>query len=488
MNKPGTTGRTARKRLAVAAGVLLMTLLVPPASAREDGPIADPLPDPTLSEIGLVLDEFSTLPKSAPVPPPTDDRLKRWARINFVGEVPDGSGRLYVPDLNGKLHLLDSAGKPTEYLDVGAAFGADFWSHQGLGSGFGFVAFHPEFAENGRFYTVHTEARDALKKRPDLPSGGVTVVHSVVTEWTADDPAAATFSGKRREVMRLGFQSTIHDIQEINFNPNARPGDEDYGLLYIAAGDGGAGWRSSVPQDLYVPQGKILRIDPRGHNGPGGKYGIPPSNPFVHRKYVLGEIYAYGFRDPHRFSWDSGGSGQMFVGSIGEHRIESVYDVRAGDNLGWSDREGPFEYRKEGNPTCGVYQLPENDEQYGYTYPVAAFDHVPPPETPCADSGNAVIGGFVYRGAEIPELRGKYVYGEGVGGRIFYSDVADMRRGGPLAEVHQFKVLDAAGTTTSMAALAGDKRVDLRFGTDRAGELYVLAKANGKIWKVTDAR
>lgn len=80
------------------------------------------------------------------------------------------------------------------------------------------------------------------------------------------------------------------------------------------------------------------------------------------------------------------------------------------------------------------------------------------------------------------------MYGEGVGGRIFYSEVAEMRRGGPLAEVHQFRILDAAGTPTSMAELAGDDRVDLRFGTDAAGELYVLAKADGTIWKVTDAR
>lgn len=140
--------------------------------------------------------------------------------------------------------------------------------------------------------------------------------------------------------MRLGFQGTVHDIQEINFNPRSRPGDEDYGLLYIAAGDGGAGWRSSVPQDLYVPQGKILRIDPDGDDGPGGRYGIPATNPFVHRQYVLGEIYAYGLRDPHRFSWDAG-TGRMFVGNIGEHRVESVYEVRSGTISAGATGRGP---------------------------------------------------------------------------------------------------------------------------------------------------
>jgi glucose/arabinose dehydrogenase len=476
-----------RSRLVISAGVLLMALVAPPALAQDEGPIADPLPNPTMSQQGLVLKEFATLPKSEPVPPSTDPRLQRWARINYLGEVPDGSRRLYVPDLNGKLHLLDRAGASREYLDVAAAVGPDFWSHRGLGSGFGFVAFHPGFKQNGTFYTVHTEARDALTAKPvDLPAPATTRVHSVITEWTADNPAAGTFSGTRREVMRLGFQDTYHDIQEINFNPNSRPGGRDYGLLYVAAGDGGAGAGGAVPQDLAAPQGKILRIDPRGGNGPGGKYGIPSTNPFVGRPGVLGEIYAYGLRDPHRFSWDTGGRRQMFIGHIGEHRVESVYEARAGDNFGWSNREGPFAYRKADNPTCGVFPLPADDASNGYTYPVAAFDHNPPADRPCSDSGNALIGGFVYRGARIPELYGKYIYAEGVGGRIFSSDVRQMRRGGPLAEVHQLQVLDAGGAPTSMQTLAGHPRVDLRFGTDSTGELYVLSKANGKIWQVTD--
>ncbi|MET7718059.1 PQQ-dependent sugar dehydrogenase [Streptomyces sp. NPDC005407] len=466
-----------------------MALIAPPALAQDEGPIADPLPDPAVSRHGLVLEEFATLPKSESVPPPTDARLKRWARINYLGELPDHSHRLYVPDLNGKLYLLDRKGRSREYLDVGTAMGPDFWSHKGLGSGFGFVAFHPRFARNGIFYTVHTEARDALTTKPvDLAAPTTTRIHSVITEWTADNPRANTFSGTRREVMRLGFQDTYHDIQEINFNPNPRPWDKDYGLLYVAVGDGAAGVGGTVPQDLTAPQGKILRIDPLGHNGPGGKWGIPASNPFAGQQGRLGEIFAYGMRDPHRFSWDTGGRHQMFIGHIGEHRIESVYDAKAGDNFGWSNREGPFAYRKADNPTCGVFPLPADDAKNGYTYPVAAFDHNPPPDKPCSDSGNALIGGFVYRGWQVPALYGKYIYSEGVSGRIFYSDVREMRRGGPLATVHQLQVFDAGGAPTSMQALAGDKRVDLRFGTDRAGELYVLSKANGRIWKVSDAK
>jgi glucose/arabinose dehydrogenase len=138
---------------------------------------------------------------------------------------------------------------------------------------------------------------------------------------------------------------------------------------------------------------------------------------------------------------------------------------------------------------CHVYPLPENDEQHGYTYPVLAYDHDPPPEWPCdRDSGHAVIGGFVYRGETLPDLRGKYVFGDGVDGRIFYAEAAEMRRGTEhRAKVHEFLLRDDAGKQVTMQDLAGNPRVDLRFGRDVAGELYVLSKANGKIWRVTGA-
>ena len=104
-------------------------------------------------------------------------------------------------------------------------------------------------------------------------------------EWKAADPTASTFGGTRREVLRIGFADTIHGIQQIGFNPTSQPGDHDYGLLYIAAGDGGVvgegspGKVTNVPQDLRVPQGKILRIDPRGTNGPTETTGSRPTIP-----------------------------------------------------------------------------------------------------------------------------------------------------------------------------------------------------------------
>lgn len=473
----------------LVAALLVVALSAAPAVAEPDTPVDDPIPEkPTPSALTLTLEEFAAFPKSEPVPPPVDQRLVRWARINHLGQVPDRSGRLFVNDLNGKLYLRDRAGAWREYLDVGATFAPDFISGRGLGSGFGFVTFHPEFARNGKFYTVHTEAGAALTtKTPDLTPQPNSVVHGVIDEWTATDPAAATFSGSRREILRLGFGTNIHGIQQIDFNPTAKRNDPDYGLLYVAAGDGGRGVTTTYPQDLSLPQGKILRIDPAGTNGANGKYGVPAANPFAGRPGALGEIYAYGMRDPHRFSWDPRGRNRMFLGHIGEHAIEAIYDVRAGDNFGWSVREGAFAFKKEDR--CRLYTLPADDAQYGFTYPVAAYDHDPPPGHPCtADSGHAVVGGLVYRGWRLPMLYGKYVFGDIVDGRIFFTYAAKMRRGKDRAEIFEPVLQGPAGNRLTMRDLAGSDRVDLRFGRDGLGELYVLSKANGKIWKITGAR
>ena len=441
--------------------------------------------------------------------PPADvgDNLDRWNRINYLGEIPDGSGRLFVPDLNGMLYVLDN-GKPKPYLDVGARFGPNFWNHAGIGTGFGFVAFHPDFRQNGKFYTVHTEARGALaSKKPDLPVPDKMDIHGVITEWTAADPAATPFTGTSREVLRIGFLDVIHGIQQIGFNLTAERGAEDYGLLYLAVGDGGAAGdateslKTTVPVDMSLPQGKILRIDPLGKNGTGAKYGIPSTNPFVGKTGVLPEIYASGLRGPYRFSWDSGAEHRMFLGNIGNEHVESIYEVRAGDNYGWSEREGPFVVKLGGGPeSCDVSPVPA-DQLDRYVFPVAAYGHndpLPPPGAEkCEDSGYAVVAGFVYRGNALPDLRGRYLFGDGVTGRIFYTELADMRRGNDhLAAIRELTLFDQAGKQITLEQVAGDedvelaghRKVDLRFGIDAKGELYVLSKANGKIWRLTASR
>ncbi|MEV1328066.1 PQQ-dependent sugar dehydrogenase [Micromonospora costi] len=486
LRRPGATALLATAALALS--------LVAAPSAQAADAIYDPIPEAqTQSRLGLVLTEYASFPKSEPTPAPTDARLMRQARINTIMEIPDGSGRRAVPDLNGKLYVVKD-GVPHVYLDVAATFAPKFFSGRGLGQGFGYVAFHPDFKRTGKFYTVHTEQASLATEVPDWSQTG-TIYHGIITEWTADDPAADTFAGTRREVLRIGFGGQVHGIQEINFNPTAKKHDPDYGMLYIAAGDGGLGVRNTDPQNLALPHGKLLRIDPLGTNAANRRYGIPPSNPFVGRPGALGEIYAVGFRDPHRFSWDRQ-TGKMYLGHIGEHAIEAIYEVRAGDNFGWSEREGRFVFDKASTAPCDkLFPLPADDERYGYTYPVAAYDHDPAPGWNCtSDVGVAVAGGFVYRGRDVPALRGKYVFGDLVDGRVLYTEANEMRRGADLAPIHRLALFDAAGTPVRMQDLSapgapGDpNRVDLRFGTDAQGEIYLLAKANGKIWKVTGTR
>jgi glucose/arabinose dehydrogenase len=488
----GTVRKTAMTAVLAAAALVLSTLVATPARAAD--PIPDPIREmPSQSRLGLVLQEYASFPQSFPTPAPTDVRLMRQARINTIMELPDGSGRRAVPDLNGNLYLVEN-GVPHVYLDVAATFAPQFFSGRGLGQGFGYVAFHPEFASNGLFYTIHTEMASATTAVPDYAQPN-TLFHGVITEWTATDPAADTFAGTRREVLRIGFAGQIHGIQEINFRPTAKPGDPDYGLLYLAVGDGGQGVRNTDPQNMGMPHGKLLRIDPNGTNSANGHYGIPPSNPFVGQAGALGEIYAVGFRDPHRFSWDRE-TGRMYLGHIGEHAVESIYEVRAGDNFGWSEREGPFVFDKAPtNPCDRLYPLPADDSSFGYVYPVAAYDHDPAPDWNCTtDVGVAVAGGFVYRGRNLPALRGKYIFGDIVDGRVLYTVADEMRRGAGLAQIHRLSLFDTAGNPVRMqdlsapGATGNPERVDLRFGTDAAGELYLLAKANGKIWKVVGTR
>lgn len=478
----------------VALALLLSALVGLPGTARAAaGPITDPIPErPAASGIGLTVEEYAAFPKTEPPPGPvTDPRLMRQARINYLSELPDRSGRKAVPDLNGKLYFVRDGRSPQVYLDIAATFAPRFFASRGLGQGFGFVTFDPDFRRNGRFYTVHTELASSTTAVPDFRQAATTNYHGVITEWTADDPSADTFSGTRREILRIGFAGTVHGIQQIDFNPTARPHDPDRGLLYVAVGDGSEGFRNTEPQDLSLPHGKILRIDPRGTNGVNGQYGIPARNPFTGTPGALGEIYAYGMRDPHRFSWDPGGSHHMYLGHIGQHAVESVYEVRAGDNFGWSEREAAFVFDKTATDPCAqILPLPEDDEKYGYTYPVAAYDHDPPADWNCrSDVGRAVVGGFVYRGRDLPELRGKYVFGDLVDGRLLFADTKEMRRGGKeLAQLYDLMLYDESGKRVTMRDLAGDTRVDLRFGRDADGELYLLSKANGKVWKVTGTR
>ncbi len=401
------------------------------------------------------------------------------ARISLAYHSRDGSGRLFVNDLRGYLYVIRD-GDISLYLDV-AASSSFFTSTGGKGIGFHAFSFHPDFATNGKLYTIHSETPDAgvpdfVGFRSAPPFG-----HSVIVEWTSADPGADVFSGTSREVLRIEQPGHLHHVQEIGFNPNAVPGGADYGILYIAQGDGTE--LNANPQSLETPHGALLRIDPAGTDGVNGQYGIPPDNPFFGDgdPDTLDEIWAYGFRNPQRFSWDTGGSQKLLLADIGQANVEEINLVVPGGNYGWNEREGTFLF--DTNQTNVVYPLPPDDEDFGYMYPVAQYDH---DEGSAVLGRSAVIGGFVYRGDRIPSLYGRYVFGDLVNGRIFQVPETDLVQGSQ-ATIHELSFIDAAGDAVTMLDLTQTDRFDLRFGIDEIGEIYVLSKADGKVRRLVSA-
>lgn len=432
-------------------------------------PIENPLPD-TIPFAGqtLVLREFIKMPAT--------DEKGPLARINKMMPLP-GSDRIFMHDIRGTIYEITNA-EPKPFLYVPDYF-PDFRDSPGWATGVSSFTFHPEYLTNGLFYTNHVENpynghtadfnfEDSLKIN----------IQAVLTEWKDDNPGSGTFSGTKRELMRVDFVGQAHSMQEITFNPLAKPGDEDYGLLYIGMGDGSSvGTRNSyLVQDKTRIWGNMLRIDPAGDNSKNGNYGIPAGNPYVSEmgQGALGEIYAMGFRNAHRLTWDPN-DGKMLASGIGQHMVEELNIIEPGRNYGWPEREGTFRFDKHGD-FQKLYALPENDEAYGFTYPVAQFDH---------DDGAAICGGYVYNGEEVPALRGKYIFGDIFYGRIFSVEAADLRFGHQ-APISKFKVKIEGSTAKDLMEITSEfnNKADLRFGSDSKGEIYVFTKADGMVYKI----
>jgi glucose/arabinose dehydrogenase/cytochrome c2 len=435
-------------------------------AAEDTNDIKNPIPDSIMSS-DLVVDlQFLTkIPASSDKTP--------FTRIIKLGFQPDKDD-LFILDLRGKLYKLVN-GQPVTYMDM-AALKPNFIHQPGLATGFGSFAFHPQFSKNGLLYTSHTE-EGSVKADFNYPDSIPVKMQWVVTEWKTN-PSAFPFSGKPRELFRVNVPSQIHGMQELAFNRLAKPGDQDYGLLYIGIGDGGSvemghALVSEIPNKIW---GSIIRIDPLGKNSKNGKYGIPRTNPFAkpNKENYAPEVYAYGFRNPHRFSWSK--TGQMIGTNIGQTNIEAVYLIRPGSFYGWPIREGTF-LERFFDATGKVYELPSDDSTYHITYPVAQYDH---------DDGVAISGGFEYTGSAVPQLAGKYLFGDIPSGKLFYVNVKDLKQG-KLAAIRKWNiVLD--GKPTDLTTLTKSNRVDLRFGMDRKGELYVLTKADGKVYKIVKAK
>ncbi len=432
--------------------------------------LSNPIPD-TIALSNLVVE----LKQIVQAPASSDNGKKPLARITKLDYQP-GSKDLFIVDLRGKLYRLHN-GKLNVFMDI-KSLKPKFINEPGLATGFGSFAFHPDFEKNGFFYTTHTEPPNSAKADFAYNDSIKVTLQWVLTEWKADDPKAETFKGKGRELLRVNMVSGIHGMQEIAFDPSVKQGDKDYGLLYIGIGDGGAveNGYPFLAHSRNKVWGTVLRIDPKGNNSANKQYGITATNPFTKdgNNNELKEIYAYGFRNPHRISWSK--TGKMLVSNVGHGNIESLDLVLPSHDYGWPVREGSFVLNAQ-DDINKVYALPANDSSYHITYPVAEYDH---------DEGKAICGGFEYTGSAIPVLKEKFLFGDIPTGRLFYVNMNDIKPGSS-ATIKEWRIA-VDGKEKSLRDLCGSDRVDLHFGRDADGELYILTKADGKVYKLLDAK
>lgn len=451
------------------------------------GALADPIPAKIApGDIVVGVEEFVRVPQTEDSG--TNMVNEAYARIQYLLPFGNSNSLLMLNDTRGVLYLTDDRARPpVTYLDLrehDVGFDdSQFPNEMGIAS----VAFHPEFASSGKpgyakFYTAYSARTDAGKGGYLQDDAGSHV--SVIREWTATDPSALEFAGTSREIFRVGQFAPNHNIGTIAFNPTAAADSNDYGVLYVALGDGGA---ANDPRDysqsLASPMGAILRIKPTTASHPGDQakpYSVPPDNPFVGREdqAIAPEIWVSGLRHAQHFSWDS--RGRMFINDIGQNMVEEVNLGVAGANYGWRLREGGFAtgYAVPGGQPGEVHHLAEHTD--AFTYPIAQYDH---------DEGYAIGSGFFYEGRQLPQLQGKYVFADIVNGRIFYIEATDVTPG-DYQHIKELRLafdgeeralLDVASMANSYMA---GRRVDLRLSADAQGELYLLTKADGWVRKL----
>ncbi|WP_322815193.1 PQQ-dependent sugar dehydrogenase [Chloroflexus sp.] len=383
---------------------------------------ASPLPEPSATPPAATLP-----PIPAPTPAPTSpvvvvdptmfsyaleqvaDGFSRPTHITHAG---DGSGRLFVVEQAGRIWVLRNGAKvSTPFLDIREQVGSR-GNEQGLLS----VAFHPQFAGNGRFFVNYTNTNG----------------DTVVAEYRADPSSDQADPASARELLRIEQPAANHNGGLLLFGND--------GYLYIGTGDGGgAGDPLDAGQRLDTLLGKLLRIDIDN----GQPYAIPADNPFVNTADALPEIWAYGLRNPWRFTFDPV-TNLIFIADVGQNEQEEINVASAatgGLNYGWRLMEGDQCYR------------PASCDSTGLVLPVAVYPH------DSASGGCSVTGGDVYRGVQQLALHGVYFYADFCTGNLW--------------------ALWANGETWQHALIARLPIQTTSFGLDEQGEVYLLDRAGG---------
>ena len=470
----------------IARTLLALLLVASPALAQPRGQAAplppgqsaDPFPAPIAATDGVIrvnVREFASVPD-------VDGVAARM--MNLVDE--PGTRRLFVNDMRGPLYSVGYDGRAVSlYVDINAAAWGVGVQSMGRERGFQSFTFHPQFGQPGtpgfgKFYT-YTDTANMVPPADFTSSNPQSTHDTVLLEWTAKTPTAATYDGGApRELIRLRQPFQNHNAGHIAFNTLAAPGSPDFGLLYVGVADGGSGGDPMrLAQNMGSAFGKILRIDPLGTNSGNTRYGIPAGNPFVGATGALPEIYAYGVRNPQRFAWDAR-NGTLFLADIGQNIVEEISVVTAGANLGWNDWEGSYRFISR---QAVSLDAPRSDPRV--TYPIAEWGQI----DPLMQSNSAASGLVVYRGNQIPQLANLVLFTDMPSGEIFYVSADTLPSGGQ--DVIRRMLLDSNGVARTMLEVIQAKNIaqgktpasrsDLRLSFGPDNQVFLLNKADGTI-------
>jgi glucose/arabinose dehydrogenase len=429
---------------------------------------------------------------------------------DYAISAPGDSSRLFVVEQNGLLRVIQNGSLlATPALDMTSRVQPPLVATNANDErGFLGLAFNPGYNTPGSvgYGTLYTYSSELIPAGTAptyaAPNNATQGYRNVVTEWKMSTTSPGQVDpNSRREIISFGKNANNHNGGTITFGTD--------GYLYLGLGDGGnandVGASHLEPggnaQNLSTPLGKMLRIDPVNPAlttgsvnavSANGQYRIPVGNPFQAAGQVP-EIYALGLRNPYRFSMDRpdlGGNGQIIIADVGQNTIEEIDRLQLGANFGWGIKEGDFMFNRVTGPNgaAGTIGARSPGAPLGLTDPILGtlgtleYDH---------GDGISITGGFVYRGAALPQLWGKYVFGDlalhassggapRADGRLFYADLDT----GIIKEflLPQF----ATGALPSGLTVHG-------FGEDDAGELYALVtntSANGTggiVYKITAA-
>ncbi|MEA2710216.1 MAG: hypothetical protein QOF78_2817 [Phycisphaerales bacterium] len=461
------------RKVAFAAALVVLTLS---SSVLAQADVLPPIPKGTIS---VYLEPIAT----------------GLAAPDYAISPPGDTSHLFVVEQNGLLRLIENGALVTApSLDIQSRVQPPLVTTNANDErGFLGLAFHPGFntPTSPGFQTLYTYTSEPIPAATSptyvAPNGASMGYKNVIAEWKMSATPNIVDSGSRREIISFGKNANNHNGGTITFGPD--------GYLYLGTGDGGnandVGASHIEPggnaQNLSTPLGKMLRIDPLNPSltagspnavSGNGNYRIPLDNPFQAAGQVK-EIYAYGFRNPYRFAFDRGGTHDLIVADVGQNTVEEIDRVTLGANFGWAVKEGDFLF----NRSTGAVGVRSPGSPAGMVDPISGpggtleYDH---------GDGISITGGFVYRGTELPDLVGKYIFGDlairnappRVDGRLFYADLQD----GTIREflLPQF----ANGILPNGLTVHG-------FGEDGNGELYALVTntnsggTGGIVYKLT---